>query len=57
MLIALVTDLMFGNDAMIGASIAITTVPLTLLGLYLTLSGLKPYARTVASLRSESTAP
>ena len=57
MLIALVTDLMFGNDAMIGASIAITTVPLTLLGLYLTLSGLKPYARTVASLRSESATP
>ncbi|MEA3003202.1 MAG: hypothetical protein QOH81_1990 [Sphingomonadales bacterium] len=55
-LIALVTDLMFHNDAMIGASIAITTVPLILLGLWLSLSGLKPYAATVASLRRQGAA-
>ena len=57
MLIALVTDLMFGNDAKIGLSIAVITVPLSLLGLWLTSSGLKPYERTLASLRREAAQP
>jgi MFS family permease len=53
MLIALATDLMFGNDAMIGFSIALTAAPLMLLGVYLSLSGLKPYARTFAELQRQ----
>jgi hypothetical protein len=53
MLIALVTDHLFGNEAMIGASIAATTVPLTLLGLWLSISGQRPYAVTLAALRRD----
>jgi hypothetical protein len=54
MLIALVTDRMFGNDAMIGFSIDVINVPLGLLGLWLTWSGLKPYERTLVALRREA---
>jgi MFS family permease len=53
MMIGLATDLMFGNDAMIGFSIALTAAPLMLLGVYLSLSGLKPYEATLANLRRD----
>jgi hypothetical protein len=39
---------------MVGFSIAVITVPLGLLGLWLTWSGLKPYERTLAALRREA---
>lgn len=50
MLVALVTDHLFGNDAMLGASLVVVTVPLTLAGLWLSISGQRPYARTLAAL-------
>jgi len=51
MLVALVTDLFFGDDSKLGASLALTSIPLTLLGLWMSLSGQKPYQQTLDALR------
>jgi len=51
MLVALVTDHMFGDDAMLGTSLVVVTAPLTLIGLWLSISGQRPYARTLSALQ------
>lgn len=51
MLVALVTDHLFGDDSKLGLSIVVVAVPMTLLGLWLSISGQRPYARTLAALR------
>lgn len=52
MLVALVTDHLFGSDAMLGVSLVVVTVPLTLAGLWLSVTGQRPYARTLAALQA-----
>jgi len=52
MLVALVTDHIFGDDAMLGMSLVVVSVPLTLAGLWLSISGQRPYARTLAALQN-----
>lgn len=54
MLVALVTDHVFDDDKMLGLSLVVTAIPLTALGLWMSLSGQKPYARTLAALREQS---
>lgn len=48
--VALLTDHLFHNDQMLPYSIALTAGPAALLGLWAIASGLKPYARTQATL-------
>ncbi|WP_242153526.1 hypothetical protein [Sphingomonas sp. BAUL-RG-20F-R05-02] len=50
--VALLTDQVFRNGAMLGYSLVIVAVPAALLGLWLCASGLSPYADTVARLRA-----
>lgn len=54
MSIALVTDHVFKNDAGLPYALAIVGGPISLLGLWLTWSGLKPYQRTVEALKTEA---
>jgi len=51
--VALLTDHVFHDDAMLGASLILVSAPASLLGLWLCLSGLRPYAETVALLRRD----
>ena len=53
-LVALITDHVFQNDAMIHWSIAVSAAPMALLGLWLCWSGQAPYAITQAKLLSET---
>lgn len=48
--VALVTDFVFHDDKALPYSMALTAGPASLIGLWLIASGLKPYARTQASL-------
>lgn len=48
--IALVTDNVFRDDAALPLSIVTVCLPMALIGLWLTLTGLKPYQRTVEAL-------
>lgn len=52
MSIALVTDHVFKSDAALPYALAIVGGPVSLLGLWLTWSGLRPYQRTVEALKS-----
>ncbi|GAA7766952.1 MFS transporter [Cupriavidus sp. SHE] len=49
--VALVTDYVFGNDASLRYSLALTAGPSALFGLWLIGSGLRPYAQSVASMQ------
>jgi hypothetical protein len=54
MIIALVSDFFYhGDKGALAASLATVNAPMALLGLWLTWSGLKPYARTLATLKAE----
>jgi MFS family permease len=53
MLVALVTDHVFGDPSHLGLSLVVVAVPMTLLGLWMSLSGQKPYARTLAAIRAD----
>lgn len=53
MLVALVTDHFFNDDAMLGASLVVTAIPMAGLGLWMSISGQQPYARTLAMLREK----
>src|SRR5690606_6060712 len=55
MSIALVTDHVFRNDDSLPYALAMVGGPISLLGLWLTWSGLKPYQRTVEALRAQAT--
>lgn len=57
MSIALVTDHVFRNDDSLPYALAMVGGPISLLGLWLTWSGLKPYQRTVEALRAQATPP
>ncbi|MBU9312855.1 MFS transporter [Burkholderia multivorans] len=50
--VALLTEHLFHQDAALRYSLALTAAPAALLGLWLTGSGLRPYARTYAALHS-----
>jgi MFS family permease len=52
--IALVTDRVFHSDAALPYSLALVGAPMALIGLWLSWSGLKPYARTRAELAGAS---
>ncbi len=51
MLVALVTDHVFGDPAKLGYSLVAVAAPMTLFGLWLSISGQRPYARTVEAIR------
>ncbi|MCU6453133.1 MFS transporter [Sphingomonas sp. A2-49] len=51
MLVALVTDHVFGDPAKLGYSLVAVAVPMTLFGLWLSISGQRPYAQTLEALR------
>lgn len=53
MSIALVTDHVFKSDAALPYALALVGAPVSLLGLWLTWSGLKSYERTARALRAE----
>ena len=57
MSIALVTDHVFKNDASLPYALAIVGGPVSLLGLWLTWSGLRPYQRTAEALKAEAARP
>ncbi|OYW26832.1 MAG: MFS transporter, partial [Caulobacter sp. 12-67-6] len=57
MSIALVTDHVFKNDAGLPYALAMVGGPISLLGLWLTWSGLKPYQRAVETLKAEAARP
>ncbi len=57
MSIALVTDHVFRNDASLPYALALVGGPISLLGLWLTWSGLKPYQRTAEALKAEAAHP
>ncbi|MBJ7483293.1 MFS transporter [Brevundimonas sp.] len=57
MSIALVTDHVFKDDSALPYALAIVGGPISLLGLWLTWSGLKPYQRTVEALRAQAAQP
>ncbi|MNY28783.1 hypothetical protein D3C86_1627840 [compost metagenome] len=52
MSVALVTDHVFKSDAALPYALALVGGPVSLLGLWLTWSGLKPYERTAQALRA-----
>jgi hypothetical protein len=52
MLVALVTDHVFGDPSRLGLSLVVVAIPMTLLGLWMSLSGQKPYARTLAAIQA-----
>lgn len=51
--VALLTDRVFRDEAMLGSSLILVSLPASLLGLWLCWSGLRPYAETVARLRRD----
>ncbi len=52
-LVALITDQLFNDNAMLHWSIALSAAPLSAVGLWLCWSGQKPYAQTMLSLSRE----
>jgi MFS family permease len=57
LIIALVSDHIYhGDKAALAAALATVNAPMAILGLWLTWSGLKPYARTLATLRAAEAA-
>ena len=55
--VALLADKVFSGDGALGRALALGTTPCALLGLWLTSTGLAPYARTEASLRTTHASP
>ncbi|MDX3901443.1 MAG: MFS transporter [Sphingobium sp.] len=51
--VALLTDRVFHDEAMLGSSLILVSVPASLVGLWLCWSGLRPYAETTALLRRD----
>lgn len=51
--VALLTDRVFHDEAMLGSSLILISAPASLLGLWLCWSGLRPYAETLARLRRD----
>jgi MFS family permease len=52
--VAMVTDHVFHSDNALPQSLALVSAPMALIGLWLSWSGLKPFARTQAEMRGEA---
>jgi MFS family permease len=52
--VAMVTDHLFHSDSALPQSLALVSAPMALIGLWLSWSGLKPFARTQAEMRAEA---
>lgn len=55
--VALMTDYVFGNEAMLPYALVAVSVPASLIGLYLCWSGQAPYARTLAKFQLSADNP